>query len=130
MTGGQYFEVGYAARNAGGAEIHIGPAAYFLDEEAVREVLVYGSVREVYQNLPQAIIGDAGIAAGREVGGFVRLSRRRQSVTVKLKTTRPGRLYIINAEALRDVMRGKIPRATVTEVIFAAPGSGKTPAAA
>jgi len=40
MAGGQYFEVGYAVRNAGGVEIHIGPAAYFLDDEADREVLV------------------------------------------------------------------------------------------
>jgi len=121
----QFLEVGHTLRSGDKVEIHIGPATYDLTADAARQVLVYGSFQEIYKEVPQVTLD----GSGREVGGFVTLSRTRRSVTVKLKTGRPGRLYLINAEALRDVMRGKIPRATVSEVVFA-PGSGKTPAVA
>jgi hypothetical protein len=120
----QFLEVGHALRNGDMVEIHIGPAAYDLTADAARQVLVYGSFQEIYKQVPQVTLD----GSGREVGGFITLSRTRRSVTVKLKTGRPGRLCLINAEALRDVMRGKLPRAAVSEVIFA--GSKPNTAAA
>lgn len=115
---GNYIDAGYAERlNDSYAGIHIGRTMYEISDQAVQHLLMYGLYSLIYQR---------GLQNTLELAGRISLSPNKQSVMVQ---PNDGRLYIINADALRDVMRGKIPRATVSEVVFSKPREQKTLAA-
>jgi len=97
-------------------EIRIETESYVVPVPSVQRVLHSGSDEVIYQHVPQTTLGDEGSAIEHaQVAGTITLSRTHRSVTVR---PNPGwRLFLINAEAFRDVMRGILPRATVSEII-------------
>jgi len=105
-------------------EIHISADTLKITTEAVHNVLMFGSYEHVYQQVPQTTLDGAFRAEFEDHQyGTVCLSRKKVMVTLR---ARDGRLYVINADAFRDVMHGKIPRATVSEVVYTRSKGKKT----
>jgi hypothetical protein len=123
-----FVQAGYADRlDTSRAGIHIGTypgtVTYEILISAISEVLVYGSHEDLYRRVQQTTLGaDEKPVAVLVPSGTIGMSRTKRSVIVQ---PTGGRMYIINADALRDTLRGKILRATVSEVITS---KTKTPA--
>lgn len=94
--------------------IHIDPDAYELEARALSHVMAYGSTEGLYQQISQSTFEGSGIKTGLQQAGTVKLSKTKRVVTVRLQN---GRLFVINAAALRDVMHDKIPQAAVSEIV-------------
>ena len=105
--------------------IHIGHDDYELTIPAVQHVLSGVSAEELYRRIPQTTFDDCNVAQPLQLWGTIALSRTRRSVVIR---PRDGRLYLINAEALRDVMHRKIPRASVSEIVKTTPITTKASA--
>ncbi len=105
--------------------IHIGQDVYELTIPAVQHVLSGVSAEELYRRIPQTVFDECNVASPLQVWGTIALSRTRRSVVIR---PRDGRLYLINAEALRDVMHRKIPRASVSEIVKTTPTTTKATA--
>lgn len=126
--GGEFREAGYVNRlDEDRVGIHIGPfpetVTYEITTETAHQVLMYGAHCEILRRIPQTQLDPFGShEALLQRAGTITLSRTRVTVTVRPKD---GRLYVINADALRDVMHGKIPKAAVSEAIFRKPESNK-----
>lgn len=116
--GGEFVKTGFAERqDEDRVGIHIGLDIYEISTETAHRVLMYGAHCEILRRIPQTRLDPCGShEATLQRAGTVTLSKTRVTVTLRPKD---GRLYVINADALRDVMHGKIPRATVSEAIFA-----------
>jgi len=116
MLVGEFVEAGYALRpDKDRVEIHIGADTFELTTDEIHQVLMFGSYEHVYLRVPQTTLD--GCLRGEcdlQQAGTIGLSKTKRSVTLR---SRDGRLYVINADALRDVMHGKIPRATVSEIV-------------
>lgn len=122
---GEFVDAGYADRlDRLTAGIHIGTNTYVIPGEALHLVLMYGSSQEIFLRVPQTTLDRR--EPSLQEAGTISLSHTKKSVKVQ---PRDGRLYVINADALRDVMHGNIPRATVSEVVYTRTGKPATPAA-
>ncbi len=105
--------------------IHIDQDVYELTIPAIQHVLSGVSAEELYRRIPQTTFDECNVAQPLQLWGTIALSRTRKSVVIR---PRDDRLYLINAEALRDVMHGRIPRATVSEVVNITPITTKATA--
>ena len=131
---GEFIKAGYADRlDRSRAGIHIGAfpetVTYEILISAIIDVLDYGSYADIYRRVQQTTFNnDTGSHESvLQQDGAISLSNTKRSVKIRPKD---GRLYVINADALRDVMRGNIPRATVSEVVFSKPERKQTTLAA
>jgi hypothetical protein len=127
---GEFIEAGYVDRlDKSRAGIHIGTypltVTYEVLIEAVADVLCYGSYADIYRRIQQTTLDGTGDAAAvLNQAGTISMSRTKRSVIVR---PRDGKKYVINADALRDVMRDKLLRATISEVVFKPGMNGSMP---
>lgn len=116
----RFLNAGHACCCEGGVLIKAGLATYEVPAKSVQRVLAYGAHEDLFRRVRQTTLDSA---SGLKGCGTISMSKTRKSVTIRP----PGeRLYLINADALRDVMRGKIPIATVCEVIFQRPAAKRS----
>lgn len=113
---GEFVTAGHADRlDRDRVGIHVDPDTYEIETKALSHVMMWGSTEGVYQMVSQTTLDDSGaVKTSLQQIGTVKLSKSKRSVTVMRQDRR---LFVISAEALRDVMHGKIPRATVSEIV-------------
>jgi len=113
----RFLNAGKAYRSDDGQTLRIstGITTYEVAVTSIQRVLAYGSHEDLFRRVSQASLDGYSDLKG---WGSISMSETRISVKVR---PNGGRLYLINADALRDVMRGKTPFAAVSEVVFSQP---------